>query len=265
MAEKSFCEILDEFWSLGIEKQLDYGKFHLYSIVTHSTAIEGSTVTEAENRLLFDEGMGAHRPVSEIFMNLDLKTAYEKAFSLAEDHAPFSVRTLCSLSALVMKNTGSTYRNISGEFSSANGELRLLNVSAGRGGRSYMAWQKVPQKLEEFCFWLNRERELILDGGEIPGKAEKVYELSFLAHFRLAQIHPWADGNGRMSRLVMNMVQKEFSIVPSVVKKESRLQYIESLARAQESEDPSPFVEFMFRHHAENLRQQIQEYRNSLK
>ena len=38
---------------------MDYQKFYLYSIVTHSTAIEGSTVTEIENQLLFDEGIAA--------------------------------------------------------------------------------------------------------------------------------------------------------------------------------------------------------------
>ena len=37
---------------LSIDRQIDYGKFCLYSIITHSTAIEGSTITELENRTL---------------------------------------------------------------------------------------------------------------------------------------------------------------------------------------------------------------------
>lgn len=41
----------------GVEEQADYQKSYLYSIVTHSTAIEGSTVTEIENQLLFHEGI----------------------------------------------------------------------------------------------------------------------------------------------------------------------------------------------------------------
>ena len=47
--------IYEEYKQLGIDQQIDYAKFYLYSIITHSTAIEGSTVTELENRLLFDE------------------------------------------------------------------------------------------------------------------------------------------------------------------------------------------------------------------
>lgn len=58
-----------------------------------------------------------------------------------------------------MKNIDSSYNTVAGYFSSAKGELRLLNVSAGRGGKSYRAWQKVPDRLQEFCGWLNEELE----------------------------------------------------------------------------------------------------------
>ena len=52
----NLAELMKRFKSLGIDQQIDYDKFYLYSIITHSTAIEGSTITEIENRLLFDEG-----------------------------------------------------------------------------------------------------------------------------------------------------------------------------------------------------------------
>ena len=52
-------EALKAYLASGVEDQVDYQKFYLYSIVTHSTAIEGSTVTEIENQLLFDEGKKA--------------------------------------------------------------------------------------------------------------------------------------------------------------------------------------------------------------
>ena len=58
---------------MGIPDQIDYDKLYLYSIITHSTAVEGSTVTELENRLMFDEGINPGKPLAEVFMNLDLK------------------------------------------------------------------------------------------------------------------------------------------------------------------------------------------------
>ena len=53
--------LLQRHKELGISEQIDYQKFYLYSIITHSTAIEGSTVTEVEAQLLFDEGMNPFR------------------------------------------------------------------------------------------------------------------------------------------------------------------------------------------------------------
>ena len=77
--------VLDKYRSLGISQQIDYDKFYLYSIITHSTAIEGSTVTEIENQLLFDEGISAKgKPLVEQLMNLDLKHAYEQSIRWAE-------------------------------------------------------------------------------------------------------------------------------------------------------------------------------------
>ena len=54
-------KLLKQHKELGISEQIDYYKFYLYSIITHSTAIEGSTVTEVEAQLLFDEGITRQR------------------------------------------------------------------------------------------------------------------------------------------------------------------------------------------------------------
>ena len=251
--------IYEEYKQLGIDQQIDYAKFYLYSIITHSTAIEGSTVTEVENRLLFDEGIGAQKPLIEQMMNLDLKAAYEQSIVYAREHTDYSVELLCGLSALVMKNTGSEYNTMLGNFSAAKGELRLLNVSAGIGGRSYLSYQKVPSRLQEFCQWLNKERKS-LNISDI----EAIYDLSFEAHYRLVNIHPWADGNGRMSRLVMNMIQYEYAVVPSIVKKEKRKQYISSLEQSEEAEDSKKFKTFLLQHHCDNLLKQIEEYKHSM-
>ena len=257
--DKKLNNIINEYISLRINQQLDYEKFYLYSIITHSTAIEGSTVTEIENQLLFDEGISSNKPITEQLMNLDLKKAYEQSFIYAKNHEKITIELLCNLSAILMKNTGSVYNTLAGSFSSAKGELRLLNVSAGRGGKTYFTWQKIPEKLQSFCEWLNIEREKIDSKTDL----QKIYELSFEVHYRLVSIHPWADGNGRMSRLLMNMIQYEFGLIPSIVKKENRLDYIQSLAQSQEIDDSKEFLDFMLEHHIENLKKQIEEYKHS--
>ena len=109
--------LIERYKQLGIDSQIDYNKFYLYSIITHSTAIEGSTVTEIENQLLFDEGITAKgKPLMEQMMNLDLKRAYEESIRLAKNHTDITIDTLKALSHLVMQNTGSTYKTALGDF-----------------------------------------------------------------------------------------------------------------------------------------------------
>lgn len=134
-----------------MNNQVDYDKFYLYSLITHSTAIEGSTVTEVENQLLFDEGIAAKgRSMVEQLMNLDLKAAYQESITCARRHDDFSVEWLQRLSALVMKNTGTVYNTLLGSFDSSQGDLRLVNVTAGAGGTSYMNFKKLPDRLNIF-------------------------------------------------------------------------------------------------------------------
>ncbi|MBR2771968.1 MAG: cell filamentation protein Fic, partial [Bacteroidales bacterium] len=98
--------LIEQYKNLGIDSQIDYEKFYLYSIITHSTAIEGSTVTEIENQLLFDEGISAKgKTIVEQMMNLDLKKAYEESIRLAKAHSEITIDVLKSLSRLVMQNT----------------------------------------------------------------------------------------------------------------------------------------------------------------
>lgn len=245
---------------LGIDRQIDYDKFYLYSIITHSTAIEGSTITEVENQIMFDHGISLKgKSIEEQNMNLDLRVAYERSIQLAAEHAPVTVDMLKELSALVMKNTGKEYKTALGDFSSARGELRLLNVTAGIGGRSYMNYNKVPAKLAEFCTRLNEER------ANCGGKSiYDLYILSFDAHYNLVTIHPWADGNGRMARLLMNQLQFEFGLIPTKILNEDKEEYIKSLVATRENDDLNIFRDFMVSTMVKNLVHDIEAYRNSI-
>ena len=261
MKELSLQQILDEYYSLGIKDQIDWEKFYLYSIITHSTAIEGSTVTEVEAQLLFDEGItSSKRTMVEQMMNLDLKNAYDYGIKWIKQHPQITVEALINLSSKVMARTGSEYHTIAGDFSAAKGELRKVNVKAGFAGASYMPYQKVPAKLEAFCEELNQRRNNI-DSSDIIA----VYNLSFWAHYELVTIHPWADGNGRMSRLLMNLLQWEYNLIPSKVLKEDKAEYIQALIDARENEDESIFISYMLNLHSKHLQKEIEEFNDSMK
>ena len=252
-------ELLQRYKDLGIAEQIDYDKFYLYSIIAHSTAIEGSTVTEVEAQLLFDEGItSSKRTLVEQMMNLDLKAAYDFGIRWIKLHEPITVDWLIKLASKVMARTGSEYHSIAGDFSSAKGELRKLNVTAGFGGRSYMSYLKVPVKLEAFCEELNKLRRAV-DKEDLAA----VYELSFWAHYGLVTIHPWADGNGRMSRLLMNLLQIEFGVIPAKVLKEDKSEYIQSLIDTREQDNVDIFISCMTRLHCRHLKSDIDAFTKS--
>ena len=261
MNKQEILDTLEEYKRLGFQEQIDYEKFYLYSIITLSTAIEGSTMTEIENQLLFDEGLSAKgKSIIEQNMNLDLKAAYERSMDMARTHTPFSIDMLKELSSIVMRRTGTAYSTLGGTFDSSKGDLRLVNVTAGAGGKSYMSHLKVPQRLKDFCEEMNERREQLLKNPDIYEQ----YLLSFDAHLELVTIHPWVDGNGRMSRLIMNHIQNEFGLVPSKVLKEDKAEYIEALIESREKDSCLPFQDFMFKEHTKNLQQEIDKYKLSM-
>lgn len=253
-------QLVTQYRELSIDNQIDYDKFYLYSLITHSTAIEGSTITELENQIMFDHGISLKgKSIEEQSMNLDLKVAYEKAIDFAKQHKPITIDMLISLSALVMKNTGKEYKTALGDFSSARGELRLLNVTAGVGGRSYMNYSKVPAKLAEYCNELNTMR-----AKAATMSVDSLYKLSFDAHYNLVTIHPWADGNGRMARLIMNMLQFEFDLIPTKILKEDKEEYIKALVATREDGNLDIFSEFMTSMMERNLQNEITSYLESI-
>ena len=251
--------LYQKFQQLGISEAVDYEKYYLYSLITHSTAIEGSTLTEAEAQMLFDEGLTAKgKPLVYHLMNEDLKKAYELAKEEAKCKEPINSAFLQKLNAALMRTTGSIYNVMGGSFDSSKGEFRLCGVTAGIGGRSYMSYQKVPAKVEELCALLQEKQKAV-------GTFREQYELSFNAHFNLVAIHPWVDGNGRTARLLMNYIQFCYNLFPTKIFKEDREEYISALRLSQEEEVNQPFLDFMAGQLKKSLSLEIERFNASQK
>jgi Fic family protein len=252
--EKDIWDLIEKeqavYNSLKLGEIVDYNKFYIYSLITHSTAIEGSTLTEQDTQLLFDEGITQKGTLVEHFMNLDLKASYEFAALESQKKTKISSEFLKELNALTMKNTGTIFNTALGSFDSSKGDYRLCGVTAGYGGKSYMDHKKVPDKVEALCNELNNRLD------NTPALKDK-YDLSFDAHFNLVTIHPWVDGNGRTSRLLMNYIQFYNKIVPTKIHKNEKEEYINSLRDSREKESNVPFREFMSKQHLKTLREEV--------
>lgn len=73
----------------------------------------------------------------------------------------------------------------------------------------------IPLLMKEFVNWLNSD------------KAYRLHpvQLSALAHYKLVHIHPFIDGNGRTSRLLMNMILMRAGFPPVIIPKQERYRY----------------------------------------
>jgi len=250
---QSIEQIQQEYDDLKLGDIKDYNKFYIYSIVAHSTAIEGSTLSERDAQLLFEEGITKKGNIVEYLMNLDLKSAYDYAAQEAITKTPITPDFLKDINSLIMKNTGSVNSMLAGTFDSSRGDYRLCGVTAGVGGKSYMDYKKVPENVNRLCEEISKRLG-------VTDSLKDKYNLSFDAHFNLLTIHPWLDGNGRASRLLMNYIQFYYGIVPTKIHKEDKGMYIKALEESREKESNLPIREFMAKQHLKTLKEEIDNF-----
>ena len=64
-------------------------------------------------------------------------------------------------------------------------------------------------------------------------------------HYRFVRIHPFDDGNGRMARLLMNMILIKHGYTVAMIQREKRDQYIHELEQADKTESLSGFIDYI--------------------
>ncbi|MCL2727546.1 MAG: Fic family protein [Bacteroidales bacterium] len=218
--------------------QVDMRKFTYYAITYHSTAIEGSTLTEGQVYNLLDLDIPAkNKPFSEQQMVIDHQKALVYTLNVAKEKQPLTESFIQEIGGMTVRNTGSIYNTALGTFDSTRGDYRLVNVHAG--ARYFPDCKKVPTLMKNLVKELNEKFT------EAKTFGEKC-ELAFYAHFHFVSIHPFADGNGRTSRLLMNYLLTCFDLPIFYVFKNNRISYIQALEKSRKTESLSPFYNFMF-------------------
>jgi Fic family protein len=252
--DKIWQEIEQEqqrYTELNLGELKNYDRYYLYSLITHSTALEGSTLTEHEIRLLFDDGTVANgKNIIEHLIALDLKNAYECIFSEAVDNTCITSDFLKKLNSLVMKSTGYTYKVLAGDFDSRMGDFRLCGVTADFDSKSHADYRQISEYTDRLCNEINKHENLT--------DLREIYNLSFDAHYNLATIHPWIDGNGRTARLLMNYLQLYYGVVQTRLHKDEKAEYIRALEESREKKSLSPFRLFMANQHLRTLKVEIE-------
>lgn len=141
-----------EYTSLKLEDAIDFKKFSLFSNVHHSTAIEGSTLTEAQTEILLEKGLtAAGKPIEHSLMVKDCYNALLFSDFESKKGIKLSVGLLQEINSMVMKNTGSLHHHISGDFDTSKGEYRTCAVFA-QGGSYYPSHEKIASSVKNFMW-----------------------------------------------------------------------------------------------------------------
>jgi Fic family protein len=249
MNKISNLEMLVSKYKLAMQGQVDLQKFTYYALTYHSTAIEGSTLTEGQVYNLLDLDIPAkNKPFTEQQMVIDHQKALIFTLNEAKERAPLTETLIRQIGALVVKNTGSIYNTALGTFDSTRGEYRLLNVFAG--ARRFPDSAKVPALMKTLVSELSDKID------QVQTFSQKC-ELAFELHYRFVSIHPFADGNGRTSRLLMNYILAIFELPIFYVFKSSRIPYIQALEKARAIDDITVFYDFMYRQYQKFLEKDL--------
>ena len=254
--DQRFLQLYQEYTQLDIESATDFHKFNLYSLVHHSTTIEGNTLTEGETQLLLDKGLTAHgKPLEHSLMVKDAYNALLYAKEMAAQKTEISENFLKSLNAKVCHATGEILHTALGTVDGSKGEYRK-SASYAQGGGYYLSPTKIPSAMQTFCTEANQQLKHAND-------LKAQYDLSFDLHFNLVTIHPWIDGNGRTSRLLMNYVQLSFALPLSKVYLQDRQAYIHALEKTRKRNDIKIFREFMYGQQKKYFQEKIDEFKRS--
>jgi Fic family protein len=189
-----------------------------------------------------------NKPFTEQQMVIDHQKALIFTLNEAKERTTLTEPLIRQIGALVVKNTGSIYSTALGTFDSTCGEYRLLNMFAG--ARHFPDSTKVPALMKTLVSEINDKI------GKVQTFSQKC-ELAFELHYRFVSIHPFADGNGRTSRLFMNYILAMSELPIFYVFKSSRIPYIQALEKARTTDNMTVFCDFMYKQYQKFLEKDL--------
>lgn len=201
---------------------------------THnSTAIEGNTLSLIQTKAILEDGISVGgKTLREIYEVVNHNKAFGFVKKCVTEGKTLDETIVKDIHALLMENilTGGVYRNV---------EVRISGAKHKPPVPSEMY-----QQIKNFY-------------ADMPYKVkEDAIEFAAWTHAEFVKIHPFVDGNGRTSRMIMNYQLLASGFLPVSIAKENRLEYFETLEAYAVEGDLNPFANMI----AELEEQRLDEY-----
>ena len=209
----------------------------------HSNAIEGNTLTLGETRSLILHGLTAHgKPLRD---HLDIEghdSAVQSIEAAVKDNQELNEVYIRNLHRVLLKDPYETEAKtpdgqlVRRTISIGDYKTKPNNVETSTGEMYYFTPpEQVKQAMTDLLDWYRaRER-----GGEHP------IVMAATFHYRFVRIHPFDDGNGRMARLLMNMILIKHGYTVAMIRQDDRNEYLNRLEGADKTEDLTEFINYI--------------------
>ena len=189
----------------------------------NSNGIEGNTLTLRETQVVLEGITVGGKSIKEHLEAINHEKAILYLNDLVKENNPITEWNIKSIHQLVLKD-------IDDENA---GRYRIENVTIKGAIHIPPDYLKVPELMEKLV--LNYENW---------NDFHPIIQAALL-HGELIKIHPFIDGNGRTSRLLMNLDLMNHGYNPVIIKKEDRLEYYEALDKAHTTGDYTDFVKLI--------------------
>ncbi len=202
----------------------------------NSNGIEGNTLTLRETQVVLEGITVGGKSIKEHLEAINHEKAILFLDDLVKDNEPISEWNIKNIHQLILKD-------IDNENA---GRYRKENVTIKGATHIPPDYLKIPELMEKLILTYNTWSEY-----------HPIIQAALL-HGELVKIHPFVDGNGRTSRLLMNLVLMNNGYNPVIIKKESRLKYYEALDKAHTTGNYTDFIKLVTKLEVEMLKKYLE-------
>ncbi len=200
----------------------------------NSQRIEGSTLSLKETANILENGI---TPASKPLRDVKEAEAHRKVFfDMMNYKKDLNLQIVLKWHLDLMKETKPDIA----------GKIRAHGVAIARSKFSPPMHLEIESLLKEFFDWYNKEKIKL-----------NPVELAALVHLKFVTIHPFSDGNGRISRLMMNFILKNNKFPLLDIPYTKREGYYNSLERSQIKKEEGIFVQWFFRRYSEEYKKYL--------
>lgn len=202
----------------------------------NSNGIEGNTLTLRETQVVLEGITVGGKSIKEHLEAINHEKAILFLDDLVKENEPISEWNIKNIHQLILKD-------IDNENA---GRYRKENITIKGATHIPPDYLKVPELMEKLILTYNTWSEY-----------HPIIQAALL-HGELVKIHPFVDGNGRTSRLLMNLVLMNNGYNPVIIKKETRLKYYEALDKAHITGNYTDFVKLVTKLEIEMLKKYLE-------